>query len=161
MEPRPRARRYEYAMPAELLHLEIKKLGRFRRPGHSVIGNRQRAPDGAGWDFVHVAIECRIAVAFGIVLPDERSISIYTLLLRTVRHYRGLGVRFAWVMTDNGSYPFRRLLQRLGLRHIRTRPISRRPTTRPSASFQTLRERAYDRHYDTAISALTCLEHLL
>ena len=152
LEPRPVPRRYEYATPGDMLHLDIKKLGRFWRPGHRVTGDRQRASDGAGWDFVHVAIDDASRVAHGCVLPDERGTSACKALLGSLRHYRSLGVRFTRVMTDNGacyrSRSFRRLLRRLGLRHIRTRPYTPRTNGKAERFIQTtLREWAYARPY--------------
>lgn len=145
LEPRPAARRYQYAAPGDLLHLDIKKLGRFWRPGHRVTGDRHGASNGAGWDFVHVAIDDASRIAFGAVLPDERGTSACKALLGSLRHYRSLGVRFTRVMTDNGSCyrsrPFRRLLRRLGLRHIRTRPYTPRTNGKAERFIQTaLRE---------------------
>ena len=141
LEPRPVPRRYEYATPGDMLHLDIKKLGRFWRPGHRVTGDRQRASDGAGWDFVHVAIDDASRVAHGCVLPDERGTSACKALLGSLRHYRSLGVRFTRVMTDNGacyrSRSFRRLLRRLGLRHIRTRPYTPRTNGKAERFIQT------------------------
>lgn len=64
LEPVPVVERYEYANPGDLLHLDIKKLGRFWRPGHRVTGNRQQNSGGAGWEFVHVAIDDAFRVAF-------------------------------------------------------------------------------------------------
>jgi transposase InsO family protein len=166
LEPRPIPQRYEYAAPGELLHLDIKKLGRFWRPGHRVTGDRQGASDGAGWDFVHVAIDDASRVAFGTVLPNERGSSACTALLQTLRHYRSLGVRFTRVMTDNGSCyrsrPFRRLLRRLGLRHVRTRPYTPRTNGKAERFIQTaLREWAYGRRYEHSDQRTACLPHWL
>ena len=156
LEPRPVPRRYEYATPGDMLHLDIKKLGRFWRPGHRVTGDRQRASDGAGWDFVHVAIDDASRVAHGCVLPDERGTSACKALLGSLRHYRSLGVRFTRVMTDNGacyrSRSFRRLLRRLGLRHIRTRPYTPQTNGKAERFIQTsLREWAYAAPYQSSI----------
>ena len=136
LEPAAPHNRYEYAAPGQLLHLDIKKLARFRQPGHRVTGNRQVNSDGIGWEYVHLAIDDHSRVAFGSIEPDERGISACRALLQAARYYRGLGVRFERVLTDNGacyrSRSFRRLVHRLGMRHLRTRPIPRVPTARPS-----------------------------
>ena len=166
LEPRPVPRRYEYATPGDMLHLDIKKLGRFWRPGHRVTGDRQRASDGAGWDFVHVAIDDASRVAHGCVLPDERGTSACKALLGSLRHYRSLGVRFTRVMPDNGacyrSRSFRRLLRRLGLRHIRTRPYTPRTNGKAERFIQTaLREWAYGRRYEHSDQRTACLPHWL
>ena len=72
LEPAPPVVRYEYAKPGDLLHLDIKKLGRFRKPGHRVTGDRQQNSHGAGWEFVHVAIDDASRIAFSSMHPDER-----------------------------------------------------------------------------------------
>ena len=144
--------RYEYAAPGQLLHLDIKKLARFRQPGHRVTGNRQVNSDGIGWEYVHLAIDDHSRVAFGSIEPDERGISACRALLQAARYYRGLGVRFERVLTDNGacyrSRSFRRLVHRLGMRHLRTRPYSPRTNGKAERLVQTcLREWAYARSY--------------
>lgn len=148
LEPAAPENRYEYAQPGQLLHLDIKKLVRFRQPGHRVTGNRQINSDGVGWEYVHLAIDDHSRVAFGSIEPDERGISACRALMQAVRYYRGLGVRFERVLTDNGacykSRRFRRLVHRLGIRHLRTRPYTPRTNGKAERLVQTsLREWAY------------------
>lgn len=155
LEPAPVVVRYEYPNAGDLLHLDIKKLGRFWRPGHRVTGDRQQGCDGAGWEFVHVAIDDASRLAFTSLHPDERSSSACRALLQAVRYYRGLGIRFERVMTDNGacyrSHLFRRLCARLGLKHIRTKPYTPRTNGKAERFIQTsLREWAYARCYDSS-----------
>lgn len=155
LEPAPVVVRYEYPKAGDLLHLDIKKLGRFWRPGHRVTGDRQQGCDGAGWEFVHVAIDDASRLAFTSLHPDERGGSACRALLQTVRYYRGLGIRFERVMTDNGacyrSHSFRRLCARLGLKHIRTKPYTPRTNGKAERFIQTsLREWAYARSYDSS-----------
>ena len=76
LEPQIVAERYEHAAPGDLLHLDIKKLGRIVRPSHRVTGNRRDSVDGAGWEHVHVAIDDHSRIAFSAVLPDERQESV-------------------------------------------------------------------------------------
>ena len=152
LEPAAPHNRYEYAAPGQLLHLDIKKLARFRQPGHRVTGNRQVNSDGIGWEYVHLAIDDHSRVAFGSIEPDERGISACRALLQAARYYRGLGVRFERVLTDNGacyrSRSFRRLVRRLGMRHLRTRPYTPRTNGKAERLVQTcLREWAYARSY--------------
>lgn len=140
--------RYEYAQPGQLLHLDIKKLARFRQPGHRVTGNRQVNSDGIGWEYVHLAVDDHSRVAFGSIEPDERAVSACRALVQTVRYYRTLGVHFERVLTDNGacyrSRRFRRLVRRLGMRHLRTRPYTPRTNGKAERLVQTsLREWAY------------------
>jgi transposase InsO family protein len=155
LEPARPDNRYEYPQAGDLLHLDIKKLGRFWRPGHRVTGDRQGASHGAGWEFVHLAIDDHSRVAFGTIEADERGTSACQALLRALRYYRGLGITFTRVMTDNGacykSRRFRRLLRRVGLRHLRTRPYTPRTNGKAERLVQTvLREWAYARSYDSS-----------
>ncbi len=103
LEPAPPILRYEYAEPGALLHLDIKKLGRFRRPGHRLTGDRTLTSDGAGWEYVHVAIDDASRVAFSSLHPDESGSSACGALLQALRYYRRIGVRFTRLLTDNGS----------------------------------------------------------
>lgn len=155
LEPAPVVVRYEYANPGDLLHLDIKKLGRFWKPGHRVTGDRQQCSDGAGWEFMHVAIDDASRLAFTSLHPDERGSSACRALLQALRYYRGLSICFRRVMTDNGacyrSRAFQRLCARLGLKHIRTKPYTPRTNGKAERFIQTsLREWAYARSYDTS-----------
>jgi len=152
LEPAPPHNRYEYAQPGQLLHLDIKKLARFRLPGHRVTDDRTVTSRGIGWEYVHLAIDDHSRVAFGCIEPDERGISACRALIKAVRYYRSLGVRFARVLTDNGacykSRRFRRLVHRLGMRHLRTKPYTPRTNGKAERLVQTtLREWAYARSY--------------
>ena len=152
LEPARPENRYEHPQPGDLLHLDIKKLARFRQPGHRVTGNRQINSDGVGWEYVHLAIDDHSRVAFGSIEPDERGSSACRALIQALRYYRGLGVCFERVLTDNGacyrSRRFRRLVRRLGLRHLRTRPYTPRTNGKAERLVQTtLREWAYARAY--------------
>lgn len=155
LEPAKPLQRYEYDRAGGLLHLDIKKLGRFRRPGHRVTGDRQQSSRGAGWEFVHIAIDDHSRIGFGTIHPDETGSSVCSALLQAVRYYRGLGIRFERVLTDNGagylSRRFRRLCNRLGLRHLRTRPYTPRTNGKAERFIQTaLREWAYARAYESS-----------
>jgi transposase InsO family protein len=152
LEPATPVVRYEAERPGDLLHLDIKKLGRFWRPGHRVTGDRQHASDGAGWEYVHVAIDDHSRVAFTCLKPDERGISACQALIQALRYYQCLGIHVSRIMTDNGSCyrsrRFRRLVRRLGLRHLRTRPYTPRTNGKAERFIQTaLREWAYARAY--------------
>lgn len=95
--------RYEYPTAGDLLHLDTKKLGRFRRPDHRVTGDSHQLYDGAGWEFAHVAIDDASRLTLTSLHPGERGFSACRALLRAVRYYRGLGIRFQRVMKDNGA----------------------------------------------------------
>lgn len=153
LEPAKPDNRYEHAAPGDLLHLDIKKLGRFKRPGHRVTGSRKNTPKrGPGWEYVHIAIDDHSRIAFGSLHPDETGLSACDALLKAVRYYRGLGIRFRSVLTDNGSAykskRFKRLCRRLDLKHRTTRPYTPRTNGKAERFIQTaLREWAYARSY--------------
>lgn len=141
-------RRYERALPGELLHLDTKKLARFDKPGHRVTGDRTQNTPRAGWQALHVAIDEHSRVGFSQMLADETAKCACAFLLAALRYYKGLGVKVEQVMTDNGaaykSRRFAKLLRRLGIRHIRTRPYTPRTNGKAERFIQTLlREWAY------------------
>jgi transposase InsO family protein len=152
LDPKPAVQRYEHDRPGELVHLDIKRLSRFWRPGHRLTGSRHHQSEGAGYQFLHVAIDDHARVAYGELYRDERGTSCGRFLARLVGYYRRLGIRIARILTDNGtgyrSKRFRRACVRLGIKHSFTRP--NRPQTNGKAErfIQTLlREWAYVRSY--------------
>lgn len=158
--PRP-VIRYERDHPGDMIHIDIKKLGRFERIGHRITGDRtgQSTPrsrkPGYGWEFVHVAIDDASRIAFSQIKPDERKFCATAFLIAALRYYRSLGVTVSRVMTDNGSaYKsrlFRKTLRLLGIRHVRTRPYSPQTNGKAERFIQTaLREWAYAAAYDTS-----------
>lgn len=144
--PQP-ARRYEYEHPGELLHLDIKKLGRIQGIGHRISGDRRHRP-GAGWEFVHVCVDDASRLSYVEVLPDERKQSAVAFLKRAVAFYKAINITVQAILTDNGSCyrsrSFQRACRSLQLKHRFTRPY--RPQTNGKAErfIQTLlREWAY------------------
>ena len=141
-------RRYEKSRPGELLHLDIKKLGRIRGVGHRITGDRRQRSRGVGWEFVHVAIDDASRLAFVEVLNNERATAARAFLRRAVAWFAARGVAVERLLTDNGSCyrarTFARLCQRLGLKHSRTRPYRPRTNGKAERFIQTLqREWAY------------------
>jgi transposase InsO family protein len=141
------AQRYERARPGELIHIDVKKLGRIQVIGHAVTGNRaQRARrtrvgnagrllGTAGWEFVHVAVDDATRLAYVEVLTDEKAITAIGFLRRAVAHYATYGITVERLLTDNGS-AYRSTVhaiacRTLGIRHLRTRPY--RPQTNGKA----------------------------
>lgn len=105
LEPVP-VRRYERDKPGELIHLDIKKLGKIGSVGHRITGRRTGVVNrhlGIGWEFVHVCIDDASRLAFSQVMRDERKQSAVAFLNAAVAYYASLGVRVERVMTDNGS----------------------------------------------------------
>ena len=157
LETKEPVRRYQRDRPGELLHLDIKKLGRFSRVGHRITGDRRKRSNtrGVGWDFIHVAIDDATRLAYVEVLPDEKRGSAVAFLIRAVRWFRERGVRIERVMTDNGSCyiskRFRKAVRWLGARHIRTRPYTPKTNGKAERFIQTLlREWAYAIPYNTS-----------
>ena len=157
LEPAQPVRRYEREHPGELIHIDIKKLGKFNRIGHRITGDRsgQSNSRGVGWEFVHVCIDDASRIAFSQIKPDERKRSAVAFLKAAVAYYASLGVTVERVMTDNGScyrsFTFRNACRRLGLRHIRTRPYTPKTNGKAERFIQSaLREWAYAHAYDTS-----------
>jgi transposase InsO family protein len=157
LEPAEPVRRYERERPGELIHIDIKKLGKFNRIGHRITGDRtgQSNSRGVGWEFVHVCIDDASRIAFSRVMKTERKGCAIAFLKAAVAYYKSLGITVERVMTDNGScykaFAFRTACERLGLRHIRTRPYTPRTNGKAERFIQTaLREWAYARAYDTS-----------
>ncbi|ETH16889.1 transposase, IS481 family [Bordetella pertussis STO1-SEAT-0007] len=155
LEPAEPVVRYEHQAPGDLLHIDIKKLGRIQRPGHRVTGNRRDTVEGAGWDFVFVAIDDHARVAFTDIHPDERFPSAVQFLKDAVAYYQRLGVTIQRLLTDNGSAfrsrAFAALCHELGIKHRFTRPY--RPQTNGKAERfiqSALREWAYAHTYQNS-----------
>jgi transposase InsO family protein len=130
LEPAEPVRRYEREKPGELLHIDIKKLGKFSQIGHRITGDRRGQSNnrGVGWEYVHVCIDDHSRIAFAKVMPSEKKRSATAFLGAALTYYESLGIKVERVMTDNGScyksFAFRRACKRLGLRHIRTKPYT-------------------------------------
>ena len=157
LEPSEPARRYSRARAGELVHLDVKKLARFRRIGHRITGDRRHGSEGAGWEFVHVAVDDASRLAYVEVLPDEKRQSVTGFLVRALRWFKRQGVRVERVMTDNGSgyvsRLFRKVCRLLHLRHIRTRPYTPKTNGKAERFIQTLlREWAYALPYRSSDS---------
>ena len=157
LEPAEPVRRYEREKPGEMIHIDIKKLGRFDKIGHRITGDRtgQSNSRGVGWEFVHVCIDDHSRVAFSQILPNEKAESAVPFLKAAVAYYKSLGVTVTRVMTDNGScykaFDFRDACLDLGLKHIRTKPYTPKTNGKAERFIQTsLREWAYAQAYNTS-----------
>lgn len=152
LEPKPLVRRYEWARPGDMLHLDVKKLGRVRGFGHRVTGDPTTRQRGIGWEYVHVCVDDASRVAYVEVLEDEKGGTTAGFLSRAVAYYRELGVRVRRVLTDNGSpymsTVFAQACARARARHRRTRPYTPRTNGKAERFIQSLlRECAYQRPY--------------
>jgi transposase InsO family protein len=155
LDPPAPVRRYERDTPGELIHIDIKKLGRFETVGHRITGVRSERTRHAGWEFVHVCIDDASRIAYSQIKHDEKKRSAVAFLKAAVAYYKSLGVTVARVMTDNGSCyrakAFARACKRLKLKHIRTRPYTPKTNGKAERFIQTaLREWAYARAYPTS-----------
>jgi transposase InsO family protein len=179
LAPAQPVRRYERKNPGELIHIDIKKLGRFERMGHRITGDRTRQSNrratklgGTGWEYVHVCIDDASRIAFSQIKPDEKKESAVDFLRAAVAYYAGLGIKVERVMTDcpctkwtpqgvkgtprvNGScykaFDFRNACRQLGLRHVRTKPYTPKTNGKAERFIQTaLREWAYAKAYPTS-----------
>ncbi len=137
------AHRYERARPGELIHIDVKKLGRMARPGwrpwgsHAARRGRHgyQQQQGLGWEFVHIAIDDCTRLAYAEVLADERAATAIGFLRRTIAFYRRHGITVERLLTDNGN-PYRSAVhaiacRALAIKHLRTRPY--RPQTNGKA----------------------------
>ncbi|TIL83423.1 MAG: IS481 family transposase [Mesorhizobium sp.] len=157
IEPAEPIRRYEREHPGDMIHIDIKKLGRFERVGHRITGDRtgQSNRRGVGWEFVHVCIDDASRIAFSQILPNEKKESAIAFLKAAIAYYASLGVTIARVMTDNGSCynskAFAKACRELGLKHIRTKPYTPKTNGKAERFIQTaLREWAYAIAYPTS-----------
>lgn len=161
LEPAEPVRRYERATPGEMIHLDIKKLGKFNKTGHRITGDRIRQSNqrnngtAPGWEYVHVCIDDHSRIAFADILPDEKKESAVACLLAAVSFYKGFGITVERIMTDNGgcykSHAFRDACRKLGLKHIRTKPYTPKTNGKAERFIQSsLREWAYAKAYDNS-----------
>jgi transposase InsO family protein len=154
LEPAEPVRRYERAQPGELIHIDIKKLGKIDGVGHRITGDRRGQSNGrgVGWEYVHVCIDDASRIAFVQVMPTEKKDCSVAFLKAAIAYYQSLGITVARVMTDNGAcykaFDFRDACRELGLRHLRTRPYTPKTNGKAERFIQTaLREWAYAKAY--------------
>ena len=154
LEPRPPVVRYEKAAPGELIHIDIKTLGKIDGVGHRITGYHERhhRARGVGHEHLHVAIDDASRLAYTEILPSLGKEDATGFLRRALAWYGRLGVAVERVMTDNGSAYrsklFAKALAEAGARHIRTRPYTPRTNGKAERFIQTsLREWAYAKPY--------------
>ena len=157
LEPAEPVRRYERAAPGELIHIDIKKLGKFDRIGHRITGDRtgQSKSRGVGWEYLHLAIDDHSRLAYSEILPDEKRTSCLRFLFNALRFFRSFGVKVHRVMTDNGSSfrsrRYAKALRLLEIKHLRTKPYTPKTNGKAERFVQTsLREWAYAQAYPTS-----------
>lgn len=162
LEPAEPLVRYEHEAPGDMLHIDIKKLGRIERPSHRVTGDRTDRARGAGWEFLFVAIDDHARIGFTAMHPDEKQGSAVAFLHAAVAYYAKLGVTIRRLLTDNGSAfrskAFVAACHELGIAKRYTRPY--RPQTNGKAERfiqSALREWAYGFTYQRSAERTAAL----
>jgi len=163
--PEP-VRRYEHKAPGDLLHLDVKKLGRIRGVGHRITGERRRRARGVGWEFVHVAIDDYSRLAYVEVLANEEATTTAAFLRRALAFFRLHGIRVRRVLTDNAknytAHAFLALCTARSIEHRRTRPYRSCTNGKAERFIQTLlREWAYKRPYTSSRRRVAALPRWL
>jgi transposase InsO family protein len=166
LTPRPPVVRYEWARPGQLVHLDIKKLGRIGHIGHRITGDRRGQARGIGWEYVHVCVDDCSRVAYAEVLPDETGPTVAAFLRRTVAWFRRRGVSIERLLTDNGtgyrSHVFAAATRAQQLVHRRTRPYTPRTNGKAERFIRTLlREWAYGPAFPSSAHRTTALPRWL
>jgi transposase InsO family protein len=163
LDPPPAPRRYEHKRPGDLIHFDIKRLARIVRPGHRVHGDRTRETRGAGYEYLHVAIDDHTRISFAAILPDQKHTSAILFLHMARAHFSRFGISCRAILTDNGScyrhHLFGTTMRSLALGHRFTRIY--RPQTNGKAErfIQTaLREWAYARTYQISAQRTELLD---
>jgi transposase InsO family protein len=172
LDPPEPPNRYERKRAGELIHVDIKKFGRFERPGHRVTGHRRgrlsqtteagRGRGVVGWEFCHVAVDDATRLAYVEILPDERAETAIGFLRRALGWFTSMGIRVERVMSDNGScyrsHAHAAACRELGLRHIFTKPYRPRTNGKAERFIQTLQNRwAYGATYQSSAARAAAL----
>jgi hypothetical protein len=162
---RPAVVRYEWPCPGQLLHMDVKKLGRFEAPGHALTADRTSRSRGVGWEYVHSIVDDCSRLAYAEIHPDECAETATGFTERALDWFLEQGIVAERLMTDNHfsytrSHSFRRLLWRRQIRHIRIRPYTPRTNGKVERFHQTLmREWAYALEYASSAARREALPH--
>jgi transposase InsO family protein len=155
LEPPVVMQRYEWLRPGQLVHVDVKKLGRIGQIGHRITGDRRSRVRGIGWEYVHVCVDDCSRLAYVEVLPDERGVTMAAFMRRALAWFRVRGVLVQRVLSDNGSgyisRAFAAACRRLRLVHRRTRPYTPRTNGKAERFIRTLQhEWAYARPFHSS-----------
>jgi transposase InsO family protein len=165
LEPPEPPNRYERKRPGELIHVDVKKLGRIGQAGHRALGRgpgRHKGKGRLGWEFVHVCVDDATRLAYVEVLPDEKGATAAGFLRRAVDWFKGMGIRVQRVLSDNGSCyrsgVHAETCAELGMRHLFTRPYRPRTNGKAERFIQTLTNRwAYGAIYGSSAERIAAL----
>jgi transposase InsO family protein len=166
LEPVRPVCRYERRRPGDLLHVDIKRLARFWRPGHRVTGSREGQSCGAGYEYIHVAVDDHSRIAYAEIHPDERSATCMAFLRHACAWFAAQGIAIRRVLTDNGTgyrgHIFRQGCLAMQLRHLRTKPRTPQTNGKAERFIQSmLREWAYGRVWPDSRARAAQLIHWL
>jgi len=168
LDPPEPPNRYCRRHPGELIHVDIKKLGKFHTPGHRVTGRGYGRNHRAGWEFCHVAVDDTSRLAYVEVLDDEKGATCVAFLRRAIAWLASQGVTVERVMTDNGtgyrSHVHAAAIAELGIKHLRTRPYRPRTNGKAERFIQTLQAEwayaaSYQDHWHRRRALLTWLTY--
>jgi transposase InsO family protein len=156
LDPAPPTLRYEHAAAGDLLHLDIKKIGRFGAVGIRFRGDHKRKVKNMGWEYLHVAVDDHSRIAFVQILPDQKAATTAAFLRAAVADYRQIGITIRRILTDNGpcyrSGLFRHCCQQLGIKQRFTRPYTPRTNGKAERFILTaMREWAYAKAYENSM----------
>jgi transposase InsO family protein len=164
---RPPVVRYEWPCPGQLLHMDVKRLGKFSEPGHALTGDRTRRSRRIGWEYVHSIVDDCSRLAYSEIHDDERAPTVTAFTRRALDWFLEHGIVAERVMTDNAfayihNKTLRALLHARAIDHIRTRPYTPRTNGKVERYQQTLqREWAYALEYASSDARRASLPHWL
>ena len=154
--------RYDWERPGQMLHMDVKKLGKIDGVGHRFAGRKRAKPRHAGWEYLHVCVDSASRIAFAAVMPNEKKESAVDFLKQAVAYYNHLGITVERILTDNGSCyrscAWRNTCTELNIAHKKTRPY--RPQTNGKAKRfirSAINEWAYARPYNNSAQRTAAL----
>ena len=162
---RPAVVRYEWPCPGQLLHMDVKKFGKFTEPGHKITGDRTRRSRRIGWEYCHSIVDDCSRLAYSELHDDEKATTVTAFTERALDWLLDHGVVAERLMTDNAfaytkNRSLRELLDRRTIRHLRTRPYTPRTNGKVERYQQTLqREWAYAMEYASSDARRASLPH--
>jgi transposase InsO family protein len=162
---RPAVIRYEWPCPGQLLHMDVKKFGKFTEPGHKVTGDRRRRSRRVGWEYCHSIVDDCSRLAYSELHDDERATTVTAFTERALDWFLEHGVAAERLMTDNAfaytkNRSLRELLHRRAISHLRIRPYTPRTNGKVERYQQTLqREWAYALEYASSEARRASLPH--
>ena len=161
----PAVIRYEWPCPGNLLHMDVKKFGRFEAPGHALTGDRRRRSRRVGWEYVHSIVDDCSRLAYAEIHDDERAGTVAGFTRRAFEWFEGHGIAVERLMTDNHfsytkSTALAELLDRRAISHLTIRPYTPRTNGKVERFHQTLmREWAYALEYVSSEARRQALPH--